>query len=80
MGASIKNIYVAYKDNKAPVSFTVHYRDNGYSDTLYKTIDNKTDAIKWLDMWYSDLSGGFQYIEQAKTVVNNLSENRGIIQ
>lgn len=74
MGAVVKNIYVAYKDNKAPITFTVHYSDNGYSDTLQKTLDTKEQAKDWLNMWYGDTSGGFEYLKQAETVVNNLTK------
>ena len=72
MGAIVKNVYVAYSDNKSPINLNVMYSDNGYSDRLSKSFSAKDEAIKWLDMWYSDLSGGSEYIEHAKEVVNNL--------
>lgn len=74
MGAIVKNVYVAYKDNKTPITLTVYYSDNGYSDTIQKTLDTKDQAKDWLKLWYSDTSGGFEYLKQAETVVNNLKE------
>lgn len=72
MGATIKGINVAYKDNKAPITFTVRYSDNGYSDSLQKTLNTKEEAKQWLGYWWGDTSGGFEYLKQAETVVNNL--------
>jgi len=73
MGATVKNIYVKYTDNNLPVYFSVLYSDNGYSDQLSKSFNNNDDAIKWLNMWYSDLAGGAEHLEHAKTIVNNLN-------
>lgn len=74
MGATIKSMYVAYKDNKAPITFTVRYSDNGTSDTLQKTLETKEAAQQWIGYWYGDTSGGFEYLKQAETIVNNLSQ------
>ena len=72
MGAIIKSMYVKYSDNKAPITFTVRYEDNGTTDVLQKTLKTKDEAKQWLGYWYGDTSGGFQYLKQAETVVNNL--------
>lgn len=74
MGAVILGANVAYKDNRAPITFTVRYSDNGTSDILQKTCDTKEDAKQWIGYWQGDTSGGFEYLEHMETVVNNLKE------
>jgi hypothetical protein len=68
----MKSMSVSYTDNKAPITFYVRYSDNGTSDTIQKKCNTKEQANQWLGYWYGDTSGGFEYLERAKQVVNNL--------
>lgn len=74
MGAIIKSINAKYKNNKMPISLNVFYSDNGCSDKIQKTFNNKNDAINWINMWYGDTAGGFDYLKQAKQIINNIKE------
>lgn len=43
----------------------VNYNDNGTSDTITKSLPSKEAKLQWLNMWWSDLSGGADHLERA---------------